>query len=103
MHSVNVHGTEMLAKACLQSKVKRFVFISTIGVHGQSTVGPVNEQRSICPYDPYTASKYEAELKLQEILEGSCVELVILRPALVYGVKAPGCFGLLQKVVLKLG
>lgn len=103
MYAVNVQGTEMLAKACIKANVKRFVFLSSIGVHGQLHNGAIDEESEIRPHDSYTHSKYEAELKLQDVFKGHEVELVIVRPSLVYGIAASGSFGLLRKAVLGIG
>lgn len=89
---VNVLGTERLAQVAAVSGVRRFVFLSTVKVHGEETgKGPSGEWLRITesdkpqPKDSYAISKWEAECVLNEIALESGMELVILRPPLVYG------------------
>lgn len=84
---VNVNGTLNLARQAIAVGVKRFVFLSSIKVNGEftednSAFGP-DEGRE--PNDAYGISKYEAEQKLKILCEASAMELVIIRPPLVYG------------------
>ncbi|MCH2072675.1 NAD-dependent epimerase/dehydratase family protein [Acinetobacter pittii] len=96
---VNVEGTLELAKQALENKVKRFIFISSIGVNGSSTNGKAfSEQDVPQPHADYAVSKLEAELALQKLFEGSETELVIIRPPLVYDAHAPGNFARLLKL-----
>lgn len=89
-----------LAKAAIEAGVKRFVFISTIGVNGCFTVDhPFNESSSPNPKTPYAVSKYSAEVELQALVSKSSMELVIIRPPLVYAGNAPGNFFRLMKLV----
>lgn len=91
---VNTAGTERLACAAAQQGVKRLVFISTIGVHGSSTPtgNPFSELSSIAPHSPYAQSKWEAEQALRQIEQETGLEVVIVRPPLVYGPGVPGNF-----------
>lgn len=90
---VNVEGTLQLAKEALDNKVKRFIFISSIGVNGSSTSGKAfSEQDVPQPHADYAVSKLEAEVALQKLFEGTETELVIIRPPLVYAAHAPGNF-----------
>jgi nucleoside-diphosphate-sugar epimerase len=90
---VNVEGTLQLAKEALENKVKRFIFISSIGVNGSSTNGKAfSEQDVPQPHADYAVSKLEAEVALQKIFEGTETELVIIRPPLIYAAHAPGNF-----------
>ncbi|OGR28091.1 MAG: hypothetical protein A2277_14935 [Desulfobacterales bacterium RIFOXYA12_FULL_46_15] len=84
---VNVDGTRNLAEQAAQNKVKRFVFISSIGVNGKSikTPGFFNEENDEKPYNAYTASKFEAEKVLRELSARTGLEIVIIRSPLVYG------------------
>ncbi|WP_408698867.1 NAD-dependent epimerase/dehydratase family protein, partial [Acinetobacter baumannii] len=96
---VNVEGTLELAKQALENKVKRFIFISSIGVNGSSTNGKAfSEQDVPQPHADYAVSKLEAELALQKLFEGTETELVIIRPPLVYAAHAPGNFARLLKL-----
>lgn len=98
--TANCDATLNLARLAIAAGVRRFVFISSIGVNGSETSVEVFDERSIArPHADYAVSKYEAELKLNAILEGSSVELVIVRPPLVYDVDAPGNFARLLRLV----
>ena len=85
--SVNVDGTQNLAEQAVQKKVKRFVFISSIGVNGKSTKACdfFNEENDEKPYSAYTASKFEAEKVLRQLEAEIGLEVVIIRSPLVYG------------------
>lgn len=94
----NVEGTLHLAEQAAQSGVKRFVFISTIGVNGARTSRqPFTAEDRAEPHSPYAQSKYEAELGLHALADKTGMELVIIRPPLVYGPNAPGNFGSLVR------
>ncbi len=100
---VNVEGSLCLARAAANSGVKRFVFVSSIGVNGISTQSqPFSNDTPERPQNAYAESKYEAELGLKKISSETGLELVIVRPTLVYGQNAPGNFGMLTKLVKKL-
>lgn len=102
-NSVNVLGTLNFANAATNAGVKRFVFVSSIGVNGTSTCEfPFTYESLPCPHNPYAISKYEAELGLKKIAEETGLEVVIVRPTLVYGPLAPGNFGMLTNLVGKL-
>lgn len=97
---VNVEGTLQLARQALEKKVKRFIFMSSIGVNGSITSQqPFTEDAEPQPHADYAVSKLEAELALQELFAGSDTELVIIRPPLVYAAHAPGNFSRLLKLV----
>ena len=66
---INFHGTRNLAEQAFQKGVKRFVFISSIGVNGRSTEGRVayTEEDAEKPYNSYTVSKLQAERALRKI------------------------------------
>lgn len=90
---VNVEGTLQLAAQAARAGVKRFVFISTIGVNGAETdVYPFTEEDAPKPHSLYAQSKYEAELGLRALAVQTGLEVVIIRPPLVYGSRAPGNF-----------
>jgi nucleoside-diphosphate-sugar epimerase len=89
---VNVEGTLNLAKQAVAAGVKRFVFISSIGVHGLNSLRPFKETDSEAPHDAYAISKYEAEQGLRKLANDTGLEVVIIRPPLVYGGAAPGNF-----------
>jgi nucleoside-diphosphate-sugar epimerase len=96
---VNVDATLRLAKAAVCERVRRFVFVSSIGVHGNASIdGPLTERNAPAPVEPYAISKLEAEQALTSLLAGSELELVIVRPTLVYGPGAKGNFQRLLKL-----
>jgi nucleoside-diphosphate-sugar epimerase len=84
---VNVEGTVNLAQQAVQAGAKRFIFISSIKVNGEGTVlgHPYNEEQVPTPVDAYGISKYEAELALQQLAKDTGLEVVIIRPTLIYG------------------
>ena len=96
----NVEFTLNLARKALATGVKRFIFISSIGVNGPSTTNtPFDESSIPAPKADYAISKWEAEQGLRNLLKGSDVELVIVRPPLVYAGHAPGNFRRLLRLV----
>ena len=99
--TVNVAGTLNLARQALEAGVKRFVFISSIGVNGsQTTLGnPFSAADKPNPHNAYALSKWEAEQGLLRIAEETGMEVVIIRPPLVYGCGAPGNFAALMRAV----
>lgn len=104
----NTVGTLSLAKQAAKAGVKRFIFLSSIGVNGRITKTPFKEDDIPAPVQDYAISKLEAEKGLQEIALSSEMEVVIIRPPLVYGPNAPGNFGKLikwmnQNIPLPLG
>jgi UDP-glucose 4-epimerase len=84
---VNVEGTLRLAQQAAEAGVRRFVFISSIKVNGESTeLGrPFTPADTPAPSDPYGISKMEAEQGLLELSLRTGMEIVIIRPPLVYG------------------
>ena len=100
--AVNVGGTVNLAQQAVSAGVKRFVYVSSIGVHGASTHEvPFNELSPLKPYSPYTASKRRAEQELQALASPSPMEWVIVRPPLIYAADAPGNFQQLLRLVAR--
>lgn len=98
---VNVEGTLQLARQALDKKVKRFIFMSSIGVNGSVTSQePFTEDALPQPHADYAVSKLEAEQELKKLFAGSDTELVIIRPPLVYAAHAPGNFARLLKLVI---
>lgn len=91
--AINTKGTANLARQAAASGVKRFVFLSTIGVNGGSaTCSPFTEHDYPNPRNPYSISKKEAEEELAYVADQSGMEVVILRAPLVYGPGNPGNF-----------
>ena len=98
---VNTVATLELAKQAAKSGVKRFIFISSIGVNGNNNLSPYMEADSPNPQEPYAISKYEAEQGLLALAKETGMEVVIIRPPLVYGANAPGNFSNLMRWVDK--
>jgi nucleoside-diphosphate-sugar epimerase len=87
---VNVAGSARLAAAAVSAGVRRLVFVSSVGVHGNATVGrPFTAADPAAPHDAYAISKGEAEQALARV---SSLELVVVRPPLVYGPRVRGNF-----------
>ncbi len=84
---VNVEGTLNLARQARDAGVRRFIFVSSIKVNGEGTEPgrPYTADQAPEPVDPYGISKLEAEHGLRQIAEESRMEVVIVRPTLVYG------------------
>jgi nucleoside-diphosphate-sugar epimerase len=95
----NVDGSIRLVSQAAEAGVKRIVFVSSIGVLGQTTKDePFAEASSPRPTNSYTVSKYEAECILTTLCGELDLELVIVRPPLVYGRAAKGSFGKLERL-----
>ena len=118
----NVQGTEHLARSAAAYGVKRLVFVSSIKVNGESTFpvavsalekippGPpftkwgtlrpiFSEKDEANPQDPYGVSKWEAEQALHRVAQKTGLEVVIVRPPLVYGAGVKGNFAQMLKVL----
>jgi len=100
---VNVAGTEHLARAAAASGVKRLVYVSSIKVNGEATEGgqKFTETDMPAPQDPYGISKYEAEQALHRVAQETGLEVVIVRPPLIYGAGVKGNFAQMLKVLGK--
>lgn len=95
---VNVGGTLNLARQAAARGLRRFIYISSIGVNGAETnVAPFGAMDEPVPHSEYALSKYEAELGLRKLALETGIEVVIIRPPLVYGPNAPGNFGTLMR------
>ena len=84
---VNVEGTAALARQAAAAGVRRFVFLSSVKVNGEFTEAgqPFTADDVPAPEDPYGVSKHEAEQLLRQIADETVMEVVIIRPPLVYG------------------
>ena len=108
---VNRDGTLNLARQAASHGVRRFVFMSSIGVHGEQTAGaernpeagrpnkPFSEADTPRPHSAYAIAKWEAEQGLVELARQAGMELVILRAPLVYGPGVKGNFARLVRLV----
>lgn len=99
--AVNVEGTLALARQAANSGVKRFVFVSSIKVNGEHTTPGLafTESDAVNPQDAYARSKYEAELGLRQLSANTGMEVVIIRPPLVYGPGVKANFASLARAV----
>lgn len=95
--SANVDLTVALAKHALAAGVRRFIFVSSAYVHGRWSAKPVSPDSPLLPDSPYARSKVEAERILRELTANGTMELVIIRPPLVYGPRAKANFALLAR------
>ncbi len=94
-HEDNVRPTETLVRAAVDEGVSRFVFVSTVRVHGASRSGVCRADDELAPPDPYAESKLAAEAIVQAARE---LEWVVVRPAFVYGKDGKGNFGRLVQL-----
>jgi UDP-glucose 4-epimerase len=83
--AANTASTLNLARQAAAARVRRFIFLSSIKVNGEGRNTPYTEQDVPSPTDPYAISKWEAEQGLLEISAQTGMEVVILRPPLIYG------------------
>ena len=99
--TVNVDGTLNLARQVASAGVKRFVFISSVKVNGESTqpCQAFTEADMANPQDAYGVSKHEAELGLRRLAADTGMEVVIIRPPLVYGPGVKANFAALMRAV----
>lgn len=90
--AVNVHGTKAVVSASLRAGVKRFVYLSSIKAVGEGAPIPYTETAPCQPEDAYGITKLEAEQLLWKMCMGTPMEIVILRPPLVFGEGVKGNF-----------
>ena len=93
---INTDLTLNLARQAAAAGVNRFVFLSSIRVNGNHNSKPFLESDTPNPQEPYAISKHEAEQGLFKLTKKTDLEVVTIRPPLVYGVNAPGNFGRLM-------
>ena len=100
--AVNTLGALRLAEAAAAAGVRRFVFLSSVRVHGaRSTGAPFTETSPLVAEDPYGRSKADAERGLASLARAGRLEPVILRPPLIYGPGARGNFARLVALVAR--
>ena len=99
----NVFGTEHLARSAAIAGVKRLVFVSSIKVNGEETIGghSFRELDVPLPQEPYGTSKWDAEQVIHRVAQETDLEIVIVRPPLVYGAGVKGNFAQMMRVVDK--
>lgn len=100
---VNTAGTLALAREAIRCGVKRFVFVSTVKVHGERTTEgqPFTASSPLDPRDPYAVSKAEAEEGLRRLCADGAMEAVIVRPPLIYGAGVAANFRALARAVAR--
>jgi len=100
---VNTRGTLNLAKHAAAQGVKRFIFISSIKVNGESTEKGefISAHSPVNPTDPYGVSKSEAEIGLKKLSTETGMEIVVIRPPLVYGPGVKANFASMMKIAKK--
>jgi len=101
--AANVVATERLAAAAVRAGVPRFVFASTVKVHGEATAAgrPFQANDPFAPHDAYARSKVEAERALATIAAGTSLDAIVLRLPLVYGPRVKGNFATLLDAVAR--
>ncbi len=99
--SVNVAGTQRLAEQAAGAGVQRFVFVSSVKVHGESTQpgAPFRATDTPTPLDAYGQSKWEAEQALWAVCRATGMQGVVVRPPLVYGPGVRANMARLMKLV----
>jgi len=102
-NKVNFHGTENLARQAASAGVKRLVYVSSVKVNGEETFadGRFAEKNLPDPSDPYGISKWCAEQVLHRVAVETGLEVVVVRPPLVYGAGVKGNFVQMLKVLAK--
>ena len=100
---VNKEGTLNLARQAAAVGVKRFVFVSTVKVNGEATMPghPFRADDVPAPQDSYGVSKHEAEVNLRQLALATSMEVVIVRPPLVYGPQVKGNFSTMFRVLAR--
>lgn len=96
---VNVEGTVNLARQSADAGVRRLVFISSVKVNGEGSTFPYTVDSPVLPIDPYGISKWEAEQRLRQIEAETGMEVVVVRPTLVYGPGVKANFWNMMKVI----
>jgi nucleoside-diphosphate-sugar epimerase len=99
---INTEGTARLATAAARAGVRRFVFLSSIKVNGEcTTTRPFNESDEPHPEDAYGLTKWEAERALRVVEARTGMEVVVLRPPLVYGAGVTANFLRLMQLIAR--
>ena len=96
---VNVAGTVNLARGAAAAGVRRFIYLSSLKVNGES--GRFTEQDRPRPADPYAQSKHEAEVALHQAAKERGLEVVIIRAPLVYGPGVQANFRMLIRAIAR--
>jgi nucleoside-diphosphate-sugar epimerase len=96
---INVAGTMNVARQAAGAGVRRFVFLSSVKVHGERTLDgrPFSIADSPAPVDAYAVSKNEAEVALRQFARETGLEVVIVRPVIVYGPGVKANFAMMMR------
>lgn len=101
---LNVDGTRALAEAAVGAGVSRFVFLSSIKVNGERTTNrPFSSTDPAAPVDAYGISKWEAEKAVTDVGRRGGLDVVVVRPPLVYGEGAKGNIARLRRALTRRG
>jgi nucleoside-diphosphate-sugar epimerase len=98
---LNVHATRNLAEQAVHAGVRRFVYVSSVKVNGEETRDGLSfsDADVPAPEDPYGISKWEAEQALRQVSDATRLEVVVVRPPLVYGPGVRGNFIQMLRIV----
>lgn len=99
LQTVNVDLAVSVAERALTAGVRRFVFMSSLVVHGRQSSVPITPDSALVPTDAYGRSKAAAEGALSRLVHGTGMTLVILRPPMIYGPDPKGSFAHLAQLV----
>ena len=101
-YKLNVEATINLARIALKNKVKKFIFVSSVKAAGKNSSDEfMTESDRSSPEDWYGKTKFEAENKLLRIAKNSKMDVVIIRPALVYGPEVKGNLRIMLSAIQK--
>ena len=95
----NINALKNLINQANSLGVKRFVYLSSIGVNGKSFLKPITEASNVNPNDNYSKNKRKIELEIYNLSKKYKIDFVIVRPPMVYGKNAPGNFKTLTNLV----
>lgn len=98
---VNVDGTRICLEEAHAAGVKKFIYCSTCGIHGNVKNPPTDEDHNIDPADYYQSTKYKAEPVCLAFMEKTGMPVTIIRPAAIYGPGDPERFYMIFRRVAK--
>jgi len=99
-HEANAIFTKKVALLAAKNNVKKFIYLSTIKVYGEETLGgPITLNSKLNPADFYAKSKLLGEKELKAITEKNSMSHIILRPGLVYGKEMRGSLNSLRNLI----
>ena len=98
---VNIGGTRICLEEAAKAGVKKFVYCSTCGIHGNVLNPPTDEDHNIAPADYYQMSKYKAEPVTLEFVKSGKLKASIVRPSAIYGPGDPERFNMIFRRVAK--